>query len=445
MLDHADRLPPHNRAAERGVIGSMLRWPACIDDVGQIVKAESFYAGNLQILFRAILDLHGKGKTVDSVAVAEWLDARGKVQDAGGFGILAELWDETPIGCHAVHHAGIVREYAVMRGLLYAAREIEESVTARCGSATELLEAAEKQIFKLAEEGTLGTTVDLPTSIDEAFARLDRRRAGDLDSGDCVPTGFVDLDKVLAGGLQCGELILLGARTSVGKSALAVNFLRAAALVGMPSFIASLEMSRLDLAERFLILESRVDGQRLRTAMLSPDDKRRLMDAGDVYAKAALVEIDDTPSQSMMRIAANARRLKLRKGIRLVVVDYLQLVEAEDKRAQRYEQVGSISRRLKMLARELKLPVVALVQVNRGPEQRANGKPRLSDLREAGNLEQDADTVILLREGDSDGVAIVDVAKQRNGPKEEVLLTFCKQWQRFENYAHQRPFAYSDA
>jgi replicative DNA helicase len=262
-----------------------------------------------------------------------------------------------------------------------------------------------------------------------------------------VPSGYIDLDNLMVG-FQSSELTIIAARPSVGKTSFALNLVRNIAVDrSLPVFFVSLEMSRLELAERLLCCQSQVDSHKVRKAQLDSEDFNKLVEAGEVLSRAKIF-LDDAPGQSMLRIAANARRLKTRHQIKLVVIDYLQLIEPDNKRESRQEQVASISRRLKVLAKELRMPVIALAQLNRGTEDRQDHRPRLSDLRESGSIEQDADTVMMLHRpdyyepGQHEGVIEVILAKQRNGPTGDVTLTFIKQHMRFANFAVEPPFSY---
>ncbi|MCI0363263.1 MAG: replicative DNA helicase, partial [Phycisphaerales bacterium] len=277
-------------------------------------------------------------------------------------------------------------------------------------------------------------------ALNEAYDRIDSRKGKDLSELSGIPTGFVDLDNLTAG-FQNNELIIIAARPSVGKTAFALNILRHIGVEEqMPAFFVSLEQARIELAERMLCCQAKVDSHRLRKGQLSTDDMDRLIAGGDILRQAQIF-IDDSPGQNMLRIAANARRLKLRHDIRIVIIDYLQLIDPDNRKDSRQEQVAAISRRLKFLARELKIPVIALAQVNRSSEDRQDHRPRLSDLRESGAIEQDADTVFLLHRpeyhepGQHEGVVEVIVGKQRNGPTGEVTLMYIKQFMRFENFA----------
>jgi replicative DNA helicase len=417
----------------------MLRDNSVIPDIINIVRAENFYYAAHQTIFSAITRIYDRGHPVDLVLLAEHLRDEKKLEDVGSYAYLAELWEAAPTAANAEYYARIVRDKGITRSLIHATTEILRDAYDQAYPADQLLESAERQILEIAELGVTGQTIDLVQALDEAYARIDQRTSKAHLTTSGLPTGFVDLDEKTAG-LQNSELILLAARPSVGKTAFALNVVRHIVVEEQaPVFFVSLEQSRIELAERLLCCQARVDSHRLRTGRLSSDDMRKLIDAGDVLRQARLF-IDDTPAQSMLRIAANARRLVRRHQIRLVVIDYLQLIEPENRRDSRQEQVAQISRRLKFLARELKIPVMALAQVNRASEDRQDHRPRLADLRESGSLEQDADTVFLLhRPGKFDGsqddnVIEVIIAKQRNGPTGECTLAYLKQFMRFENY-----------
>lgn len=434
-----ERVPPQSREAERCVLGSMLRDNSVIPDIINLVRTENFYYAAHQKIFDAMTRIYDRGQPVDLVILAEYLRDEKVLEDVGSYAYLAELWEAAPTAANAEYYARIVRDKGITRSLIHATTEILRDAYDQAYPAEQLLESAERQILEIAELGVTGQTIDLIQALDEAYARIDQRTSKAHLTTSGLPTGFVDLDERTAG-LQNSELILLAARPSVGKTAFALNVVRHIVVEEQaPVFFVSLEQSRIELAERLLCCQARVDSHRLRTGRLSSDDMRKLIDAGDVLRQARLF-IDDTPAQSMLRIAANARRLVRRHQIRLVVIDYLQLIEPENRRDSRQEQVAQISRRLKFLARELKIPVMALAQVNRASEDRQDHRPRLADLRESGSLEQDADTVFLLhRPGKFDGsqddnVIEVIIAKQRNGPTGECTLAYLKQFMRFENY-----------
>jgi replicative DNA helicase len=424
----------------------MLRDNNIIPDIVQLVRATDFYVFGHQKIFEGIATLAvEEGKAADFITLGNWLTEKQLLDDAGGHAYLVDLWDAAPgsVG-NARHYAEIVRQKAIVRNLIHACTELQQQAYDQSLPASELLDAAERRILEIAELGITGDTKTLQEAIQEAYARLDQRKQrGDAEySG--VPTGYVDLDSLTAG-LQNSELIIVAARPSVGKTSFALNVVRHIAVEErLPVLFVSLEQARVELAERLLCCQARVDSHRLRKGHLNAEEIEKLFEAGDVLSQAKLF-IDDTPGQNMLRIAANARRLKLRHDLRMVVIDYLQLIDPDDKRDNRQEQVAAISRRLKFLARELNVPVVALAQVNRSSEDRQDHRPRLSDLRESGALEQDADTVMLLHRpdyhepGQHEGVVEVIVGKQRNGPTGEVTLMYVKQYMRFENFAVEGP------
>jgi replicative DNA helicase len=439
------RLPPHSLDAERSVLGSLLRDNRVIGDVVQILRDENFYRDAHQKIYKGIVGLYDRGQPADLVTLGEHLHQQKQVEEIGGYGYLAELWEAAPTAANVEYYARIVRDKAIVRNLIHAGTDIlRDSYNQSC-PADELLESAERKILDIAEMGITGQTYSIDKVLRQAYDRIDQRHQRGHVSISGLPTGYIDLDEKTAG-LQDSELIILAARPSVGKTALAVNLARAISVdEGYPVFFVSLEQSRIELAERLLCSQARVDGDKLRKGRLSSEEIRKLHEAGGVLSTAK-VFIDDSPGQNMLRIAANARRLKLREQIRLVIIDYLQLVEPENRRDSRQEQVAGISRRLKFLSKELNLPVLALAQLNRAPEDRTDHRPRLADLRESGAIEQDADVVMLLNRPEGrdgaveEGVLEVIIAKQRNGPTGEIRLAFLKQFMRFENYAMGSPF-----
>jgi replicative DNA helicase len=441
--DAPDRLPPQSPEAERSVLGSMLRDNAVIGDVVLIIRAENFYSDAHQKVFGAMVALYERGQPVDLVVLAEELKQRGHLDDAGGYAALAALWDAAPTAANAVYYARIVRDKAQVRNLIHASTEILRDAYDQVQPADELVESAERKILEIAQAGITGQTYTLADALTTAFDRIDRVHSGESAAG--LATGFADLDEITAG-LHESELVIVAARPSVGKTSFALNLVRNIVIDGRQAvFFVSLEQSRVELAERLLCCQARVDSHRLRKGTLAADDMDRLMDGAGVLRGAKLY-IDDAPGQGMLRIAANARRLKLRQDIRVIVIDYLQLIEPENRRDPRQEQVAQISRRLKFLAKELNVPVIALAQVNRSSEDRQDHRPRLADLRESGSIEQDADTVLLLHRpdryepGQHEGIIEVIVGKQRNGPTGEITLAYLKQFMRYEDYAPGTPF-----
>jgi replicative DNA helicase len=439
-----DRLPPHNAEAERGVIGGVLRDNVALHTVQLIVRPENFYFDAHQKIFQAIRELSEEGQPIDLVLLHDRLRKNKQLEDVGGAAYLAELWESVPTGANAEYHAKLVRDAAMIRNLIHTGNEILRDAYDRTESADEMVAQAERKILEIARAGLIGDTKTLNEVVKEAFHRIDARAGKESLALSGIPTGYVNLDNITAG-LQNSELVIIAARPSVGKTAFALNLTRHVIIEEqLPVLFVSLEMARVELAERLLACEARVDSHKIRKGHLGSDDIQKLMEAGGVLSKTRLY-IDDTPARSMLQIAATARRLMKKEekngGLRMIVIDYLQLIEPENRRDPRQEQVAQISRRLKILARDLKIPVVALAQVNRASEDRQDHTPRLSDLRESGSIEQDADTVMILHrpgrfggEDKEDNILEVHVAKQRNGPTGEITLTYLKQYMRYENY-----------
>ncbi|MSR30397.1 MAG: replicative DNA helicase [Gemmataceae bacterium] len=436
---------PQSLEAERSVLGSMLRDNTVIGDIVQVIHHDNFYSDSHQKIFQAMVSLYEKGKPVDVVVLAEELKQRNQVQDIGGYGVLAQLWDAAPTAVNAVHYSHIVRDKALVRSLILAGNEILRDAYDQVVPADELLHQATGKMLEIADKGITGKVFPMDEVLSEAFDRIDHRQTRQGHSISGLSTGFHDLDEITAG-FQNSELVIVAARPSVGKTAFALNLLRNIVVdEKTPALFCSLEQSRTEIVERLLCCQGGVDGQKLRKGSLNADDMEKLINASGVLRNAKLF-IDDSPGQGMLRIAANSRRMKFRHGIGIVVIDYLQLIDPENRRDPRQEQVAQISRRLKALARELTIPVVALAQVNRASEDRQDHKPRLSDLRESGSIEQDADTVLLLHRperyepGEQEGLTQVIVGKQRNGPIGEINLAFIKNYMRFENYQVGVPF-----
>jgi replicative DNA helicase len=424
------------RQAERYVLGSMLRDNATIADVVPIVRDEYIYHDAHRKIFTAITELFEQGKPVDAVLLAEDLRRRGWLEDAGGVPYLGELWTAAPTGANVEYYARVVRDHAILQELRQAGAEIEVSAREQTGTPEELLESAERRILNISQLTAGGQVVTIAQAVDQVYGRIDAQAArGGGPAG--LPTGLIDLD-LLTGGLQPSEFIVIAARPSVGKTAMGVTLAQNAIRRGDAVFLASIEQAAVELAERLVCSEAFINSRKLRAGRLSDAEAAHFKAHGDEL-RGMLLFVDESPRQSMLRISANARRLKHRHGIKLVIVDYLQLVEPDNRREARHEQVAGIARRLKYLARELALPVVALAQLNREVENRAGQEPRLSDLRESGGIEADADVVLLLHRPANEGVLEVNVAKNRNGPTGNVTLRFRRDVQRIESYAGE-PF-----
>jgi replicative DNA helicase len=437
-----DRLPPQNLEAEQGVLGSILIDNEVLHDIIPVLKAEHFYRDSHQVLYRAIRDVYEQAKAVDSITLEDELRRRGELEKVGGLDAIVQILGSVPHSANARYYAQIVREKAVARELIETANEMLRDSYSNNFTADELLTNAERRVFAIAEDQVAGETVELKDVIVQAMDRIDARvHAKHPLMG--VGSGFLDLDDVTTG-FKGQQLIIVAARPSMGKTAFALNICEHAAIEQQTAVLfVSLEMGSLELTERLLCARSRVDGHKLRTGKgLSPHDSRQLVQAYGEYRGAAAILIDDTPARNMLQITANARRLKLRQKIGLIVVDYIQLIDSEESRDSRQEQIAKISRRLKMLARELDVPVIALSQLNRAVENREDRRPRMADLRESGAIEQDADLVLLLHRpeyydpNDQPGIAEIIIAKNRNGATGNPKLQFTKNIMRFENLAN---------
>lgn len=433
-----DRLPPQNLEAEAGVLGSILLDNNVIPDVLLACGADDFYRDAHRLIFLAIRDMFEAGRPIDAVTLNDELTRRDEIVRIGGADYLAEILAGVPHAANAKYYAQIVRQKAVTRGLVEAATETLTECYSNSFTAEELLEASERRVFAIARDNVQGTTAKIGPVMGEVIDRLGRKASGEITATG-LSTGLLDLDDLL-GGLESESLVIVAARPSMGKTAFALNVAEHVSLdMGEPTLLVSLEMSRHAITERWLVARSRVDAYKIKTGRgLSSREMHAINEAHREYINAN-IHIDDTPARSMLQIAANARRIKAQDGLSLLIVDYIQLVEPDDPRDNRQEQVAKISRRLKTLAREIKVPVIALSQLNRGVENREDKRPRLADLRESGAIEQDADQVILLHRpdyydaNDKPGLAELIVAKNRNGATGTVQAVFHRHIQRFEN------------
>ena len=440
------KLPPQNLEAELGVLGSILLMPEAIDEVGDVLRSDHFYADRHQKMYAAISHLYENGvRGIDAVTLAEELDRRKQFEEVGGQEYLAKILETVPNAAHAKYYAKIVRDRWVQRSLVYACTEILEECYSGSRETEEVLHAAEQRVFRILEQQEQGEKLTLKEILVDAYDRIRARLESECAiSG--LATGFADLDAQL-NGFQGSELIILAARPSMGKTALICNIAEAVASESKQGcLVFSLEMSKLELAERLLCIRAKVNGHRLRAGTIDEVEHELLMKAASELSEMPMF-IDDQPGRSMPQISAVARRLKRRFGLSLVIIDYLQLIEPEEKQAPREQQIAQITRRLKYLAKELNLPVIALAQLNRGVELREDKRPRLADLRESGAIEQDADVVLFLHRPaaydpeDRPGEADIIVAKNRNGPIGTVTLSWLSESMRFGNLArvHEPP------
>jgi replicative DNA helicase len=438
------KLPPHSIEAEQSVLGGLLLNNEAWDRIGDIVAEEDFYRDDHRRIYHAISKLIADNKPADVLTVAEALQMAGDLQNVGGIAYLQNVTEATPSAANIRLYAEIVRERAIMRRLARVGEEIaDDAYTPNGREARQLLDIAEKKVFDIAEMGRKGGQgfTAMSSLLSEVMTRLD-----DLSKNPTAvtgkATGFVDLDEMTSG-MQDGDLVIVAGRPSMGKTAFALNLAEHVALgLGLPVLIYSMEMGGTQIAGRFLSSISKVDQQRLRTGRLDARDWDRLNTALTKLNDAP-IHIDETPALNALELRARARRMwRMYEGLGLIVVDYLQLMSSTGSGENRATEISEISRSLKALAKELKVPVVALSQLNRSLEQRPNKRPVMSDLRESGAIEQDADVILFIYrdevynpESAEKGTAEIIIGKQRNGPIGTVRLTFVGQNTKFENYA----------
>jgi len=446
ILDPRDR--PANVDAERAVLGSILLKPDVCDDVALVVRVEDFSDESHQLLYRHLLDLHDSGKRIDATIVVERLKTQGDFERIGGAAALADVVQAVPHAAHATHYAAIVRDKALLRSLIDAGTDILRDAYDASDEPRQLLARAEEKIFSILERRSSAEAKPIQSVLEEVMVRMDARMKHEHAIGG-VETGFTELDQ-LCGGLHNSELVILAARPSMGKTAFAMNIAEHASInLKQPVLFVSLEMAALELADRLLCSAAQVNGHRLRNGTISQEDRRRLVQKSSEIGAAPLF-IDDTPSRTLTEIAAVARRLKRKQGLSMIVIDYLQLIEPDNPRDPRQEQVARIARRLKGMSRELDIPVLCLAQLNRQAEVSRDNRPRLNHLRESGAIEQDADVVMFVHReeyyqtNDEDrervrGQAEIIIAKQRNGPIGDVKLLWQHDFTRFVNLEH-RPY-----
>ncbi|WP_078911700.1 replicative DNA helicase [Streptomyces sp. NRRL WC-3742] len=439
--DGFERVPPQDLAAEQSVLGGMMLSKDAIGDVIEVLKPADYYRPAHEMIHGAILELYGRGEPADPITVAGELTKRGELTRVGGASYLHTLVDSVPTAANAEYYAGIVHERAVLRRMVEAGTRIAGMGYAAEGDVDELVNAAQAQVMALADQRGEDNCAPLIDGMDITLGDVeDRKHNKGKITG--VPTGFADLDQ-LTQGLQGGQMIVIAARPAIGKSTLALDIARSASIThGLTTAFFSLEMGRQEIQLRAVSAEGRVALHHLRSGEMTDDDWLRTSRAVARMPEAPLL-IDDNPVQSALSIAARCRKLKQRRSLDLVVVDYLQLLQGSGRRVEnRQQEVSDMSRNLKLLAKQLGVPVIALSQLNRGPEQRADKRPMISDLRESGSIEQDADVVILLHREDAyekdskrSGEADLIVAKHRNGPTATVTVAFQGHYSRFVDMA----------
>jgi replicative DNA helicase len=429
-----ERTPPQDLIAEQSVLGGMLLSKDAIADVIEIIRDRDFYRPAHELIYDAIIDLYGRGEPADAVTVSAELSKRGDIARAGGAPYLHTLISSVPTAANAGYYAKIVREHAIMRRLVEAGTKIVQYGYTTEGEVDEMVDLAQAEVYAVTERRSSEDYVQLATLLPQALDEIEAISKGIGVEG--VMTGFKDLDQ-LTHGLHPGNMIILAARPAMGKSTLGLDIARNASIHdGQTSVIFSLEMSKSEITMRMLSAEARVGLNNIRSGSLSDDEWSRLARRMGEISEAPLF-IDDSPNLSMMEIRAKARRLKQRHDLKLIVIDYLQLMTSGKRVENRQQEVSEFSRQLKLMAKELNIPVIAISQLNRGPEQRTDKRPMLSDLRESGSIEQDADVVIMLHRDDMydtqnrTGEADLIVAKHRNGPTAKITVSAQLHYARF--------------
>ncbi len=426
-------LPPQNLEAEESVLGAMMISQNAIIAVIDKLRQEDFYRDTQRLVYGAIIDLFNRGEPVDPITVAEYLNFKGVLDNVGGKNYIHTLVSTVPSAANAARYAGIVRENSVLRSLIEVGYRISEMGYERPGEVDEMLDRCEKMVFDISQHQVRGGFESIKELVDEHFDQLVQmlHQKGQKITG--VPSGFSDLDSVTSG-FQKSNLIILAARPSMGKTALALDIAQNAALKhDVPVAVFSLEMSKSELAQRMMCTQGKVNSHRLRTGMADENDWEKLKEGCSRLFKAPIY-VDDSAGVNMLEIRAKTRRLISREKIGLVIVDYLQLMMPEGRTQNREQEVAKMSRQLKLMAKELEIPVLTLSQLSRAPEQRSPSRPVLSDLRESGAIEQDADLVLFIyRPKDEDTghpgrVAELIISKNRNGPTRTVELAFREEY-----------------
>ncbi|RLL53676.1 replicative DNA helicase [Mariprofundus sp. EBB-1] len=443
-----ERIPPHAHDAERAVLGGIMLDPEALERLEGTLQPEHFYVEANARIFFVILELNGKGQPVDALTIKDHLERRDELASCGGEAYLAELVTAVPTSANVKHYASIIRERFVLRELLSVCSTVSQDVYQESArEVNEHLDTAEKNILAIAESFNRSrpSFAKMSDLMLETYKELEDRYAQKkVVTG--IPTGFTDLD-IQTAGMQRGDLIIVAGRPSMGKTAFSMNLAQNAAMRGDDDNsgvvgVFSLEMSSQQIAMRMLACEARVDMSNLRTGRFSAEDWRKLAAASGSLAESNIF-IDDTPAISVMELRSKCRRLKREnKGLDMVLIDYIQLMSGRSNSENRAQEVSEISRSLKGLAKELSVPVIALSQLNRSLEQRADKRPVMSDLRESGAIEQDADVIMFIyrdevynKKPENEGLAEIIIAKQRNGPIGDVKLTFVHKFTRFENHA----------
>ncbi|WP_246210618.1 replicative DNA helicase [Nocardioides piscis] len=436
-----DRTPPQDNAAEQSVLGAMLISKDEIANVIETLRGTDFYRPAHEVIHDTIVDLFSRGEPADPVTVAAELFRKGELERAGGAPYLHTLSANVPIAANAGYYAEIVREKSILRRLVDAGTKIVQIGYAGEGQVDDVVDQAQAEVYKITDRRAAEDYAPLSDIMNPVLDEIEA--IGNREDGLYgVPTGFADLDE-LTNGLHAGQMIIVAARPAMGKSTLALDFCRAASIHNnLTSVFFSLEMTRTEIMMRLLSAEAKVPLNNIRNGHMTEQDWDMLARKMGQVSGAPMF-IDDSPNMTMMEIRAKARRLKQRHDLKIIVIDYMQLMTSGKKVESRQLEVSEFSRQIKLLAKELEVPIIALSQLNRGPEQRADKKPMMSDLRESGSLEQDADMVILLhredvyeKESARPGEADLIVAKHRNGPTRDLTVAFQGHYSRFVDMAH---------
>lgn len=442
-LKAASKQPPNAVEVEASVLGAMMLEKEAAPKAFEVLKAEHFYSPKNKLIFEAMTSLFEANEPIDTVSVYEELKKSSRLEDVGGAVYISQLAQDISSAANIEYHSRIILEKWILRQLISTSFNIANSAYEGSEDVLDLMDIAESKIFQIAEESLKESYKSMDKAVREAIEHIEAIHSKNISSFS-VPTGFIALDDIL-GGFQKSDLIIIAARPSMGKTAFALSAIRNAAVDhGVPIAIFSLEMATIQLVTRLICAEARINAHKVRTGKFNAEEGPRISRTAHKLSQAPIY-IDDTPAQTVLEIRAKARRLKAEKNIGMIVIDYLQLMSSNTRMESREREISNISRSLKALAKELNIPVIALAQLNRAVETRTDKRPMLSDLRESGSIEQDADVVMFLNrpefygittdnEGNStEGMAEVIVGKQRNGPTGDVKMRFIKEYARFEN------------
>ncbi|MEA2102500.1 MAG: replicative DNA helicase [Thermodesulfobacteriota bacterium] len=443
-MDNATPFLPYNKDAEEYILGGVLLENSSLDTLSDQVSSDDFYSERNRIIYECMQSLHDKGLPVDIVSLPDALESSGRLEKAGGVSYIASIAERIPTSANIEYYAVILRDKSILRSLINGASEIVKNARVPMGDVSDVLGKAEQIIFDINKEvkNAKSGLIKAGTLLPDIYRNLTRLHKGEMVQG-AVPTPFTDMNHTLMGGLHSTDLIILAARPAMGKSSLAMNIAQHVAVVErMPVAVFSLEMGKEQLAMRMLASEARIDQTKVRTAMLKDDEWGLILDASDILSDAPLY-IDDTAGITPAEIRAKLRRLASQEDLKLVIIDYLQLMRASRRIDSREQEISEISRTLKSIAKEFDLPVIALSQLNRRVEQRGDNKrPQMSDLRESGAIEQDADIICFIYREEvynpdtpDKGTAEIIVAKHRNGPTDTIKLAWRPELTRFESLA----------